>query len=175
MHHADIFPYNMSLRRYAMVPTQETLEQIAQEEKDLILDRFTEEDAWELGCLIVEEARKRGARVAVDIRRPSQILFHATLAGATPDNDEWIRRKSNVVFRFEKASFAVGITLALAETTIEKKSFVSPLDYSPHGGAFPIRVRGCGLIACATVSGLPQEEDHALVTACLRRFKDMKG
>jgi len=158
-----------------MVPTKEMLDQIAQEEKDLVLDQFTEDDAWDLGCLIVEEARKRTARIAVDIRRPSQILFHAALAGATPDNDEWIRRKSNVVFRFEKASFAVGIGLALAEATIDKKSFVSPLDYSPHGGAFPIRVRGCGLIACATVSGLPQEEDHALVTACLRRFKDMKG
>lgn len=153
-----------------MTPSKEMLDQIVQEEGELILERFTEEDAWELGCLLVEEARKREARVAVDIRRPAQILFHAALAGATPDNDEWIRRKSNVVFRFGKASFAVGISLALADTTIEKKSFVSPLDYSPHGGAFPIRVANCGLVACATVSGLPQEEDHALVTACIRKF-----
>ncbi|MGB9687222.1 MAG: hypothetical protein ACPLYX_12080 [Rectinema subterraneum] len=34
-----------------------------------------------------------------------------------------------------------------------------------------MRVRGCGLVACATVSGLPQEEDHALVTACIQKFK----
>jgi len=157
-----------------MTPSKEMLDQIVHEEGELILERFTEEDAWELGCLLVEEARKREARVAVDIRRPAQILFHAALEGATPDNDEWIRRKSNVVFRFGKASFAVGISLALTDTTIEKKSFVSPLDYSPHGGAFPIRVTGCGLIACATISGLPQEEDHALVTACIRKFKESK-
>ncbi|MGB9687148.1 MAG: heme-degrading domain-containing protein, partial [Rectinema subterraneum] len=137
-----------------MVPTKDMLDQIAKEEAELVLDQFIEEDAWELGCLMVEEAKKRQARIAIDIRRPGQIMFHAALAGATPDNDEWIRRKSNVVFRFGKASFALGISLALAETTIEQKYFVSPLEFSPHGGAFPIRVRGCGLVACATVSGL---------------------
>jgi len=153
-----------------MTPTKELLEEIAQQEKELILDRFNEDDAWALGCLIVEEAKKRQARIAIDIRRPAQILFHVALDGATPDNDEWIRRKSNVVFRFGRASFAVGINLALADTTIDRKSYVSPMEFSPHGGAFPIRVKGCGIVACATVSGLPQEEDHALVTSCLRQF-----
>jgi uncharacterized protein (UPF0303 family) len=157
-----------------MVPTNDMLDKIAKEEAELVLDQFTEEDAWELGCLMVEEAKKRQARIAIDIRRPGQILFHSALAGAAPDNEEWIRRKSNVVFRFGKASLAVGVSLALAEATIEQKYFVSPLEFSPHGGAFPIRVRGCGLVACATVSGLPQEEDHALVVACIRKFKERK-
>ena len=153
-----------------MVPTNDMLDKIAKEEAELVLDQFTEEDAWELGCLMVEEAKKRQARIAIDIRRPGQILFHSALAGAVPDNEEWIRRKSNVVFRFGKASLAVGVSLALAEATIEQKYFVSPLEFSPHGGAFPIRVRGCGLVACATVSGLPHEVDHALVVACVRKF-----
>jgi len=157
-----------------MVPTNDMLDKIAKEEAELVLDQFTEEDAWELGCLMVEEAKKRQARIAIDIRRPGQILFHSALAGAVPDNEEWIRRKSNVVFRFGKASLAVGVSLALAEATIEQKYFVSPLEFSPHGGAFPIRVRGCGLVACATVSGLPQEEDHALVVACVRKYKERK-
>jgi uncharacterized protein (UPF0303 family) len=154
-----------------MTATKELLARIVEEENELVLDHFSEQDAWELGCLIVEEAKKRHAQVAIDIRRPTQILFHAALEGATPDNDEWIRRKSNVVFRFGSSSFSVGIRLALAGTDIEEKSFVSPKEYSPHGGAFPIRVRGCGLIACVTVSGLPQEDDHMLVTNCLRLFK----
>lgn len=158
-----------------MVPTKELLDRIAQQEKELVLDHFTEDDAWVLGCLIVDEAKKRQAHIAIDIRRPAQILFHAALDGAAPDNDEWIRRKSNVVFRFGKASFAVGISLTLAETTIDNKFYVSPMEYSPHGGAFPIRVRGCGLVACVSVSGLPQEEDHALVVECLQKFKQSMG
>jgi len=67
-----------------MVPTKDMLDQIAKEEAELVLDQFTEEDAWELGCLMVEEAKKRQARIAIDIRRPGQIMFHAALAGATP-------------------------------------------------------------------------------------------
>ena len=153
-----------------MIFTQELLDTIKQEEAELLLDHFDEHDAWRLGTILVEMARNRQAPVAIDIRRPGQILFHAVLPGATPDNDEWIRRKSNVVFRFGKASFAVGISLALAETTIEAKYFVSPLEYSPHGGAFPIRLAGTGLVACVTVSGLPQEEDHKLAVAALRQY-----
>jgi uncharacterized protein (UPF0303 family) len=151
-----------------MNPSKEFLELLSAEEAALSLDRFDEEDAWRLGLLLVEEARKRKAPVAVDVRRPGQILFHAALPGATPDNDEWIRRKSACAFRFSKSSLAVGVGLALAGKTLEEKSFVSSFEFSAHGGAVPIRVRGVGIVACATVSGLPQEEDHALVVECLR-------
>ncbi len=153
-----------------MNPTNEFLDRIVAEEASVVLDRFDEEDAWRLGLLLVEEARRRKAPVAVDVRRPGQVLFHAALPGATPDNDEWIRRKSACAFRFAKSSLAVGVSLALAGKTLEEKSFVSSFEYSPHGGAVPIRVRDVGIVACATVSGLPQEEDHALVVECLRKL-----
>ena len=155
-----------------MNPTKELLDQIAEEDASLVLDGFNEEDAWRLGCLLVEEARRRKAPVAVDVRRPGQILFHAALPGSTPDNDEWIRRKSACAFRFAKSSLAVGVGLALAGKTLEEKSFVSSFDFSPHGGAVPVRVRNVGIVACATVSGLPQEEDHALVVECLKMLAE---
>ena len=36
-------------------------------------------------------------------------------------------------------------------------------DYADSGGAVPLVVSGAGLVAVCTVSGLPQEADHALV------------
>jgi len=158
-----------------MKPTKAMLERIAAEELELVLDSFTEEDAWRLGLILAELVRARKHPVAVDIRRPGQILFHVAFPGAIADNEEWIRRKTNVLFRFGKSSLAVGVSLALAKQTIEEKSFISSFEFSPHGGAFPIRVRGAGLVAAATVSGLPQEEDHALVVEALRAFRATKA
>lgn len=154
-----------------MEPSKEYLDRIAAEEAELVLERFDEEDAWRLGCLMVDEAKRRGIQLAIDIRRPGQLLFHAVVKGATPDNDEWIRRKSNVAFRFRKSSLAVNVGLALSGKTIEERYFLDPKEYVPFGGAFPLAVRGVGMVACATVSSLPHEEDHAFAVDCLRKFK----
>ena len=42
--------------------------------------------------------------------------------------------------------------------------------YAAHGGSFPIRVAGVGIVGAVTVSGLPQAQDHALVVEGLRDF-----
>ena len=50
----------------------------------------------------------------------------------------------------------------------ETDAKVDPLLYAAHGGAFPIRV-GKVQIGAVAFSGLPQEEDHAIIVAALRR------
>jgi uncharacterized protein (UPF0303 family) len=41
----------------------------------------------------------------------------------------------------------------------------------PHGGSFPIRLAGSPLVLGAiTVSGLPQRDDHDLLTRTLAKF-----
>ncbi|SDK67193.1 heme-degrading domain-containing protein [Streptomyces indicus] len=142
----------------------------AQEER-LVLDHFTYDDAWELGSMLVKTARERQAPVAIDIRRGGQQLFHAALPGSTPDNDAWIDRKRRVVERYGCASFLVGARYRAKGTTFEESSRLDPDTYAAHGGAFPIAVRGAGVIGTVVVSGLPQAEDHAMVVEALERFK----
>ena len=43
-------------------------------------------------------------------------------------------------------------------------------DYMAHGGSFPIRIAGSTCIGAITVSGLPQREDHDLLTRTLAEF-----
>jgi uncharacterized protein (UPF0303 family) len=38
------------------------------------------------------------------------------------------------------------------------------------GGSFPIRVRGVGVVAAATASGLSSPEDHDLIVAGIRAY-----
>ncbi|MFJ6832088.1 heme-degrading domain-containing protein [Streptomyces sp. NPDC091209] len=148
----------------------ELITELEEQERRLTLPRFTHDDAWTLGALLVELARERGAPVAVDIRRGGQQLFHAALPGSTPDNDAWIDRKRRVVERYGCSSLLVGSRFRAKGTTFEESSRLDPDTYAAHGGAFPIAVTGAGVIGTVVVSGLPQVEDHKMVVEALEKF-----
>jgi uncharacterized protein (UPF0303 family) len=143
---------------------------IEEQEERLQLPGFDEDDAWALGSLLVGLARERSLAVTVDVRRHGHQLFHAALPGTTPDNDTWIERKVRVVDRYSASSYLVGRRLAVRGDALGAGHGVDPALYAAHGGAFPLRVRGVGVVGAVTVSGLPQADDHALVVEALERF-----
>ena len=140
------------------------------QEAELRFPSFSNEDAIRLGLAIAETARSRGRAVTIDIRRAGQQLFHQALEGTSADNDQWALRKGRIAERFGHSSYLVGRRLELSGESLAERYFVDPLEYSAHGGAFPVFVEGTGLVGAVVVSGLPQEEDHALVVECLREF-----
>jgi uncharacterized protein (UPF0303 family) len=143
------------------------LELIAKQERDLVLPEFDEETAWKLGSRLRELATARRLPVAIDIKRFGQALFYSALDGSTPDNAEWVRRKSNVVARFRRSSYAIGLELKQTNSTLADKFELSSVDHASHGGSFPLKVAGAGIIGSVTVSGLPQRADHELVVEAL--------
>ncbi|MER6211194.1 heme-degrading domain-containing protein [Streptomyces sp. NPDC001642] len=149
-----------------------TVEELEAQERRLVFQHFTYDDAWALGSLLVERARESQAPVAIDIRRGGQQLFHAALPGSVPDNDAWIDRKRKVVERFGAASYLVGTRYRAKGTTFEDSSRLDQDEYAAHGGSFPIRVEGAGVIGTVTVSGLPQLQDHRFVVSALEEFLD---
>jgi uncharacterized protein (UPF0303 family) len=149
-----------------------TAELVAQEQR-LQFTRFDNDDAWRLGCVLVELARERVLAVTVDVRRGEQQLFHCALPGTSADNDAWIERKIRVVRRYGNSSYLVGQRFRDEGTTFEEKSRLDPDRYAAHGGAFPVLVAGVGLVGTAAVSGLPQLEDHLLVVEALEAFLGM--
>jgi uncharacterized protein (UPF0303 family) len=154
------------------VATSDDIQQLALQEQRLRFKRFDEETAWQVGTKLRELAVARKLPIVIDIRLTNRQLFHSALAGSTPDNPEWVRRKSNVVLRYLKSSYRVGRELAAKSDTLDQHRGVSPLDFAPHGGSFPIHVEGAGIIGAITVSGLPQREDHNLVVEVLAAILD---
>jgi uncharacterized protein (UPF0303 family) len=145
--------------------------EIEDQEGSLVFTRFDNDDAWRLGCQLVDLARGRGLGVTIDIRRGTQQLFHAALPGTTADNDEWVQRKVRVVERFGASSYLVGLRSTASGSPFAVRRDDLPVGlYAAHGGSFPIRVRDVGVVGAVTVSGLPQEADHALVVEALRAF-----
>ncbi|MFD9377541.1 heme-degrading domain-containing protein [Streptomyces sp. NPDC059999] len=152
-------------------PAPDVAELEAQETR-LTLPRFTHDDAWELGSLLVALARERSAPVAVDIRRGAQQLFHCALPGSSADNDAWIERKRRVVERYGASSLLIGTRFRARGKDFDTDGRLDPDLYAAHGGSFPIAVEGAGVIGAVTVSGLPQLDDHALVVEALERFRE---
>jgi uncharacterized protein (UPF0303 family) len=145
-----------------------TLAELLAEEDELQFPSFTNEEAWDLGCALVAAARERRAPVAISIVRNGHRLFTAALTGATPDNEQWIRRKERVVQRFGHSSLAVRQASVERGTTFEDEFGLDPQRYAAHGGCFPVIAASVGPVGTVTVSGLPQLDDHRLVVAALR-------
>lgn len=146
------------------------LKQLLQEEQELQFKSFNEATAWQIGKQLVERATRENLPIAIDITRGDHQLFHASLRGTVPDNDEWIKRKVRLVYRFGHSSFYIGQLLKSKGKSIEEVYLVSENLYGPHGGSFPIIVKDTGIIGTITVSGLPQEDDHKLVVQTIRDF-----
>jgi len=143
------------------------LEVIARQERELLLPRFDEEVAWELGVRLRELAVHRQLPVTIEVRRFGQPLFYSAMKGTAPDNAEWVRRKGNVVARFHRSSYAIGLSLQQTNSTLAEKYELPAADYASHGGSFPLSVTGAGVVGSVTVSGLPQRKDHELVVEAL--------
>ena len=140
---------------------------LERQEQELVFDSFDHADAWRLGTRITAIAQQAGHPVGIDIRRPGLVLFRAALAGITPDQESWIVRKAAVVLRMEASSALVDARLSAAGVDPAAVGWLGA-DYAVTGGAFPIRVRGVGVVAAATASGLSSQEDHDLIVEGIR-------
>lgn len=146
---------------------REDMERVALQERELVLPRFEMQAAWELGSRLRQMALTRGLPVVIDVRRFGQPLFYTALEGTTPDNVDWVRRKSNLVARFHCSSYAISLKLKAAALTLQEKYGLPDGEYAAHGGSFPLAVAGAGVIGSVTVSGLPQRADHELAVEAL--------
>jgi uncharacterized protein (UPF0303 family) len=140
---------------------------LALQERELHWPLFNEAMAWQIGLRLRELALARQLSVVIDVRRFGQPLFYSALPGTSPDHAEWVRRKSNVVARFHRSSYRVGLELAQNQTSLPEKFGLPVADYATHGGSFPIHVVQAGILGSLTVSGLAQRADHELVVEAL--------
>jgi uncharacterized protein (UPF0303 family) len=140
----------------------------------LVLPAFDETTALRLGRILVDLALAEKLPVVIDIRTANRTLFHAGLPGSAPLNDLWAQRKSNTALMFQAPSLLVGARNRAKGQTLERDALPAA-QYADNGGAVPLVVAGAGLVAVATVSGLPQVEDHKLVVRGIRALQSALG
>jgi len=157
-------------------PLPRDLEAISRIDKSLVFEHFTTEDAWLLGSALRERLMPIPTPVVINISlaNQNQTLFHTcTHSGVMPDNDSWVARKRKTVLRWGVSTWFMSCKFNGDEVAFAAKYGLgnSAGEYAIHGGGVPIRVAGVeGVVAVVVVSGLKQEEDHAVVVEVIREL-----
>ena len=150
-------------------PLESDITKIEYQESKLVFEEFNEEIAWALGCAMRSAAEHYSQGVVIDIRRGDEILFFSAMPGTTSENSNWARRKRNLVNLLGFSSYLVGLRVKFQDDS-ELIADLEESNYAWHGGCFPIKVASQGIVATATISGLPQRDDHKLVSEVIAQY-----
>lgn len=147
--------------------TSKDITKIAEQEKALVFERFDEATAFEIGSALRQRALAEKLPIVIEIRTWDRLLFYAALPGSTASNNEWVRRKFNVVQMFRRSTYGMVLERNSPDKTFPVGWGLDIADYVLAGGAFPVNVEGAGVIGGIGVSGLPDRQDHELVVTVL--------
>ncbi|PVU82777.1 heme-degrading domain-containing protein [Cellulomonas sp. WB94] len=149
------------------------LAELLDQEDRLVLPHLDYDDAARLGATLAGLAEQGGlpvvVRVEIDTPTGPHTVFQQAMPGTSPNNDWWLSRKAAVVRHYGHSSFAVGTRYRVEGGTFETRAELDPEQYAAHGGCFPLRVNG-QLVGVVGISGLPQQDDHALVVEGLTAY-----
>lgn len=147
-----------------------TIDELEAQERDLVLDRADLGSLHMLGRLMSTAAAERELPIVIQIRSGGRLVYVAALPGSTASNDEWATRKARLAQHFEQSSLLVRLVHERDGEDVNTRHALSPELFQAHGGAFPLRASGAGVIGTVVVSGLPQLDDHAFVVEQLAAF-----
>jgi len=142
--------------------------EIKAQEENLIFQSFSHDDAWRLGLVIMKLATDRGLGIAWDVSRGDQQVAHGATAGSSASNDLWIARKIRAARLLNSSTLRLRLEAAVSGRN--PADWLEPYQYAIAGGCFPIRVAGGAIVGTATVSGLPDVQDHNLVVEAIEAF-----
>lgn len=149
---------------------EERIKQYEREEETLQFTRFSNEDAWKLGQMLVAEAKKRGVNPAFEITVNGFTVFRYAFPGTNLHNEMWLRRKRNTVTTVHKSSLHVGALLEKSGEDISADWYLPAQDYAYLGGGFPLILQGTGVVGAICCSGLPHEQDHQIVVDTIEAY-----
>ena len=137
---------------------------LEEQERLLQFTTFSSDLAFAIGTHLRNDALARNAGMTFEIQLAGRQLLLLTTDGAKAEHADWIRRKRNVVMKFNRSSYWMSLELQLkGKSMVDRHEGIAFADYAMHGGAFPIRLKGTGLVGTIIASGLHQRVDHAMV------------
>ncbi|MEQ1770967.1 MAG: heme-degrading domain-containing protein [Devosia sp.] len=141
---------------------EDDLKRVIEQEAGLVFDRFDEDVAFAIGSYAREAGRRFDKGIVAGVYLWDRTLFYGATAGATEGNRSWVERKTKLVKLVHKSSYRVVLERGDKPRALEPGWGLEPKDYALAGGAFPIVLRGLGIIGTVAVSGLHERDDHEI-------------
>lgn len=155
--------------------TMDKLQILEKQEELLWFPHFTNDDGWEFGNFMVEQAKAEGIALAMAITLNNGFrVFQYGPCGTSIHNQRWMERKYNSVKFMDRSSLRSTYLMGEKGQTLIDQGLNDELCVL-CGGGFPIRVKGVGNIGVITVSALPHECDHEFIVRCLEKYLGVEG
>src|SRR5215217_4182245 len=142
--------------------TENDLAIIAEQERQLVIEHFDEDIAFAIGAHVREAGRTLGKGIAVGVYLWDRTMFYGVTAGASAGNLGWVERKANTVRLQMKSTYRIVLERGDKPRLFEDSWALDPTRYVIAGGAFPITMKGIGVVGAVATSGLAERDDHEL-------------
>jgi uncharacterized protein (UPF0303 family) len=149
--------------------------QLLNEEQMLTLSSLDLAGAIEIGEIAKSLGMVRNLPIAVEVRIGDWIIYHVSLPGSTPENDQWISRKARTVMLKHHSTMYERVSAEERGVDWHKENNLLDETHAIHGGGLPLITKDDGLVGVLLISGLPQVEDHLLGVEVLTEFLARKG
>lgn len=143
---------------------------LLKEELNLRLSSFEILDAISLGETAKSFGLERFMPISIEVRLNNWIVYHVSLPGSLPENNNWIERKSRVVLLTHHSTLYERVSAEERSVNWFVENLVSEDEYAIHGGGLPLILKSGEFIGSLLISGLPQVEDHKFGVEVLTEF-----
>lgn len=149
---------------------KEWVDIVKKQEELLRFDRFTREDALDLGLKIIDLAKNKYHHgVTVWIYAQGALLFSHMMDGVSLENELWMKRKINTFQMTGVSTLRTCLEEHYNNLSCEPW-FDDEGNFVLCGGCFPIFDKKGGTFGYAVVSGLDHEEDHQLLADAIAEY-----
>ena len=145
------------------------------QERSLILPDCSVANALEIGEIAKSLAVFRKLPIAIEVRIVNWVVYHASLPGSLPENQDWIDRKARVVLLKHHSTLYERESAQERGVDWHQENNLLDETHAIHGGGLPLITRNKGFVGALLISGLPQVEDHLLGVEVLTEFLARKG
>jgi len=126
-------------------------------------------DGVDFGKFVLGRLNGTSETLAFMIRQNSGTVFHVSLAGTHPINDQWLIRKCRVVELFGHSSMYV-----MQEHAEENRPYnihaIDQMEYCFFGGAFPLADMNGRVFGVIAFSGTDQNSEHNLAVDMIKAY-----